>query len=153
MVATVSAPFAAELLDEQRQTHDAERLRLLAIIDEQSREIALLQVERQSLQQAAQQAEAPAASFRRLIRWRDDDLAEDLADRLRVTLEDDQDDGSGRQAVCLDRDEIEIDLSDEDDFIPARVIATKELSDGQSARFEFRLQASSLRYDVECVEP
>lgn len=152
MVATVSAPFAAGLLDEQRQTHDAERSRLLAIIDEQSREIALLQVERQSLQQAVRQAEPAAASFRRLLRWRDDDLADDLSDRLRVTLEDYQDDGSGRPAVCLDRDEVEIDLSDEDDFIPTRVIATKELRDGQTARFEFRLQAGSLKYDVECVE-
>lgn len=152
MVATVSAPFAAELLDQQRQSHDAERSRLLALIDEQSREIALLQVERQSLQQALREAEPAANTFRRLLRWRDEDLADDLSDRLRVTLEDYQDDGSGRQTVCLDRDQIEIDLSDEDDFIPARLVAIKELPDGQSARFEFRLQATSLRYDVECVE-
>ncbi len=153
MVATVSAPFAAGLLDQPRQSHDAERSRLLAIIDEQSREIALLQVERQSLRHALTQAESPAASFRRLLRWRDEDVADDLSDRLRVTLDDYQDDGSGRPAIGLDRDEIEIDLSDEDDFIPARLIATKELPDGQSARFEFRLQADSLRYDVECIEP
>lgn len=153
MVATVSAPFAAGLLDQQRQAHDADQARLLAIIDEQAREIALLQVERHSLRQTLSQAEAPAASFRRLLRWRDEDLADDLSDRLRVTLEDYQDDGSGRRVVCLDRDDVEIDLSDEDDFIPARVVATRELPDGQSARFEFRLQANSLRYDVECVEP
>jgi len=152
MVATVSAPFAAGLLDEQRQSHEAERTRLLAIIDEQTREIAVLQVERQSLQQALRQTEPAATAFRRLIRWRDEDLADELADRLRVILDDYQDDGTGRQAVCLDRDDIEIDLSDEDDFIPTRVIATKELSDGQTARFECRLQAQSLRYDIESLD-
>lgn len=87
--------------------------------------------------------------YLQLIRWRDGLLAEVIAEEIQVTFEDYQDDGLGRVAVCLEHDQVTIDLSEEDEFVPARLRIVKQLPDGETAQFAARLQANQLRYSIE----
>lgn len=88
-------------------------------------------------------------AYLQLIRWRDGPLADAIADEIRVTLQEYQDDGSGRLVICLEHDEVTVDLSEEDEFVPARLTVIKQLPDGETARFAARLQADQLRYSIE----
>jgi len=93
-----------------------------------------------------------AEEHRKLVQWRDGIVAEDLADKIDVRLEDYQDDGGGRSAVAIDQESVAIDLSceqEEGDFIPSVVIVTKDLEDGDTCRLRLTLRATHLVYDVE----
>jgi hypothetical protein len=108
---------------------------LQAVIDCQSAQIEAL--------------EKQVRNYAVLVRWRDGLLADAMGDEFDVRTEEYQDDGSGRITLSADPEEITIDLSDEDDFVPARVVITRELPDGDVARFVARLQARKLRYRLE----
>lgn len=144
---TLRKAAAQQILDDERSAATAEHNRLQTIIDTLAGERAILAAERERLHVTLQQIRSAADQWKSL-QDRREELADDMSDQIVVRLEDYQDDGSGRLAVCLQHDEITIDLSD-DDYIPATVIVAKPLSDTDTARFLCRLQAESLRYSVE----
>ena len=145
------AEFASEVLDAERASHAAEQVRLQQIIDRLAGERALMEAERNRLAESLRRVQTSARHWQTLQSHCHGSLADDFADQIDVQLEDYQDDGSGRRAVCLDQDEITVDLREED-FVPREITVEKRLPDGNAARFTCRLQAGSLRYDVQYVD-
>ena len=138
-----------EILTEERQAANAERERLQDLVNDLVRERAVLIAERDRLAKELRSLQSTSRQWH-LLQTCQGGLAEELADRIEVRLEEYQDDRSGRQAICLAAEEITLDLS-EDDYVPSTVIVAKSLSPAETVRFRCRLQAESLRYTVERV--
>jgi hypothetical protein len=144
---TLRVESVEQILCDERSIHETEHDRLQAIIDRLAGESAVLAAERDRLRSELQQVQSAARKWT-LLQSNRDALADDMANQITVHLEEYQDDGSGRKAVCLEHDEITVDLT-EDEYVPATVIVAKPLSDTDTARFLCRLQAEALRYSIE----